>query len=246
TSPHRLFPDEEAVLVGADYSQVELRLLAHLSGDENLIAAFQRGEDIHRRTAALVYNIPQDQVTADQRRIAKSANFGISYGLSAYGLSRDTGMPVAQASRFIETYFQQYPKVRAYLDSSRDYAIRENYVASISGRRRYIPDIHSTNPTKRAAAERMAINMPVQGTAADLMKEAMLRLHAALVDEGLLSKMLIQVHDELIFEAPRSEVDALYALARRIMVGVGDDVHLAVPLDVEVKSGMNWGDMEEQ
>ncbi|HEU5329426.1 MAG TPA: DNA polymerase I [Thermomicrobiales bacterium] len=246
TSPHRLFPDEEAVLVGADYSQVELRLLAHLSGDENLIAAFQRGEDIHRRTAALVYNIPQDQVTADQRRIAKSANFGIIYGLSAYGLSRDTGMPVAQASRFIETYFQQYPKVRAYLDSSRDYAIRENYVASISGRRRYIPDIHSTNPTKRAAAERMAINMPVQGTAADLMKEAMLRLHAALVDEGLLSKMLLQVHDELIFEAPRSEVDALYALARRIMVGVGDDVHLAVPLDVEVKSGMNWGDMEEQ
>ncbi len=243
-SPKRLFPHEESLLVGADYSQGELRLLAHFSGDENLIAAFRRGEDIHRRTAALVYNVPLDEVTPDQRRIAKSANFGIIYGLSAYGLARDTGMPVAQASRFIDAYFKQYPKVQGYLGGSREHAEREGYVASLSGRRRYIPDINSPNPTKRGAAERMAINMPVQGTAADLMKEAMIRMHAALVDEGLLSKLLLQVHDELVFEAPRSELEALTALARRIMLGVGEDAGLIVPMEVEVKVGPNWGDME--
>jgi DNA polymerase I len=243
-SPHRLFPDEESVLVGADYSQVELRLLAHFCGDENLLAAFQRGEDIHRRTAALVHNIPQDQVTSDQRRIAKSVNFGIVYGLSAYGLSRDTGMPVAEAQRFIKTYFEQYPKVMGYLNSSRDFAAKHGYVATLSGRRRYIPDINSSNGAKRSGAERMAINMPVQGTAADLMKEAMIRIHRALQAEGLLSKLLLQVHDELVFEAPRSEVPALAALARREMVGVSADANLAVPLEIEVKMGQNWGDME--
>jgi DNA polymerase I len=232
------------VLVGADYSQVELRLLAHFCGDENLLAAFQRGEDIHRRTAALVHNIPQDQVTSDQRRIAKSVNFGIVYGLSAYGLSRDTGMPVAEAQRFIKTYFEQYPKVMGYLNSSRDFAAKHGYVATLSGRRRYIPDINSSNGAKRSGAERMAINMPVQGTAADLMKEAMIRIHRALQAEGLLSKLLLQVHDELVFEAPRSEVPALAALARREMVGVSADANLAVPLEIEVKMGQNWGDME--
>ena len=241
----RLFPHEESVLVGADYSQVELRLLAHFSGDENLIAAFQRGEDIHRRTAALVNDIPQEQVTADQRRIAKSANFGIIYGLSAYGLARDTGMPVAQADRFIKAYFEQYPKVQAYLEGSREHARSKKYVTSISGRRRYIPDIDSTNGMKRSAAERMAINMPVQGTAADLMKEAMLRIHVALIDEGLLSKLILQVHDELVFEAPRSELDALRELARRIMVGISAEAGLSVPLEIEVKAGSNWGDMED-
>jgi DNA polymerase-1 len=243
-SSHRLFPDEESVLVGADYSQVELRLLAHFSGDENLIAAFRRGEDIHRRTAALVHNISQDQVTPDQRRIAKSVNFGIVYGLSAYGLSRDTGMPVAEATRFIKTYFEQYPKVMAYLNSSRDFAFHNGYVTSLSGRRRYIPDIQSSNGAKRGAAERMAINMPVQGTAADLMKEAMIRIHKSLHEEGLLSKLLLQVHDELVFEAPRSEIPALAALARREMVGVSLDADLTVPLEIEVKMGHNWGDME--
>lgn len=244
-SSHRLFPHEESILVGADYSQVELRILAHLSGDENLIAAFARGEDIHRRTAALVYDIPQEQVTSDQRRIAKSANFGIIYGLSAFGLSRDTGMPVAQADRFIKTYFEQYPKVQGYLNSSKEHAQKTDYVASIIGRRRYIPDINSPNPVKRNAAERMAINMPVQGTAADLMKEAMLQIHAALTAEGLLSKLLLQVHDELVFEAPRSELEPLCALARRVMVGVSTDAGLIVPLEIEVKVGQNWGDMEE-
>ena len=244
-SSRQLFPHEESVLVGADYSQVELRLLAHLSGDENLIAAFQRGEDIHRRTAALVNDIPQEQVTGDQRRIAKSANFGIIYGLSAYGLSRDTGMPVAQADRFIKAYFEQYPKVQAYLDSSRDHARRTGYVSSIIGRRRYIPDIESPNGMKRSAAERMAINMPVQGTAADLIKEAMIRIHEALPAEGLLSKLLLQVHDELVFEAPVSELDALRELAQRVMVGVSKEAGLVVPLEIEVKVGQNWGDMEE-
>jgi DNA polymerase-1 len=243
-SPHRLFPDEESLLLGADYSQGELRLLAHFSRDENLIAAFRRGEDIHSRTAALVFGVPLEAVTPDQRRIAKSANFGIIYGLSAYGLARDTGMPLAGASRFIEAYFKQYPKVKEYLNGSRDHAIREGYVASVSGRRRYIPDINSPNPTRRAAAERMAINMPVQGTAADLMKQAMIRLQAALVAEGLLGKLLLQVHDELVFETPRSERDALAALVRRIMIGVGEDAGLVVPMEVEVKAGRRWGDME--
>jgi DNA polymerase-1 len=243
-SGHQLFPDEESVLVGADYSQVELRLLAHLSGDENLIEAFRRGEDIHRRTAALVNDIPQDQVTSDQRRIAKSANFGIIYGLSAYGLSRDTGMPVAQADRFIKAYFEQYPKVQGYLDGSREHARRTGYVSSLIGRRRYIPDIDSPNGMKRSAAERMAINMPVQGTAADLIKEAMIRIHAALPEEGLLTRLLLQVHDELVFEAPVSELDALRKLAQRIMVGVSKDAELVVPLEIEIKVGQNWGDME--
>ncbi len=243
-SPKHLFPDEEAVLLTADYSQVELRLLAHFSADENLIAAFRRGEDIHRRTAAIVYNVPLEEVTPDQRRIAKSANFGIIYGLSAYGLARDTGMPVAQAGRFIETYFKQYPKVQGYLNGSKQHAIEHGYVAAVSGRRRYIPEINSPNGAKRSAAERMAINMPVQGTAADLMKEAMIRMHAALPDEGLLSKLLLQVHDELVFEAPRSEIEPLAALARTIMRDVGDDLGLIVPLEVEVKVGPNWGDTE--
>ena len=242
-SPRRLFPDEESVLVSADYSQVELRLLAHLSGDEELIAAFRRGEDIHSRTAALVHGVPLEKVTADQRRIAKSANFGIIYGLSAYGLSRDTGMPVQQAGRFIETYFKQYPKVMAYLNGTREFAEQKGYVATTSGRRRYIPDITSSNPARRQAAERMAINMPVQGTAADQMKEAMIRIHAALIDEGLLSKLLLQVHDELVFEAPASEVEPLAELARRIMRGVGEDAGLIVPLEVEVKAGPNWEQM---
>lgn len=243
STKHRLFPDEESNLIAADYSQVELRLLAHLSGDENLIETFQRGEDIHRRTAALVHNIPLDQVTSDQRRVAKSANFGIIYGLSAYGLARDTGMPVAQAGRFIDAYFKQYPRVQTYLESSRAHAERTGYVASLSGRRRYIPDIYSPNPTKRQAAERMAINMPVQGTAADLMKEAMIRIHAALIAEGLLAKLLLQVHDELVFEAPVSERDAVCQLARAIMVGVSKDAGLVVPLEVEVKAGANWEQM---
>ena len=243
-SSRRLFPDEESVLVGADYSQVELRLLAHFSGDENLIATFRRGEDIHRRTAALVHAIPLDQVTSDQRRIAKSVNFGIVYGLSAYGLSRDTGMPVAEAGRFIKTYFEQYPKVQVYLNSTREQAARLGYVSSLSGRRRLIPDINSSNGAKRAGAERMAINMPVQGTAADLIKLAMLQLHRALLDEGLLSKLLLQVHDELVFEAPLSEVPALAALARRVMVGVSAEAGLVVPLEIEVNAGANWGDME--
>ncbi|HET8626566.1 MAG TPA: DNA polymerase I [Thermomicrobiales bacterium] len=243
TSPHRLFPDEESVLVSADYSQVELRILAHLSGDEDLIAAFRRGEDIHRRTAAAVFNVPLEQVTSDQRRVAKSANFGIIYGLSAYGLARDTGMSVQQAGRFIDAYFKQYPKVQAYLHGTRDEAERQGYVASISGRRRYIPEITSPNPVRRQAAERMAINMPVQGTAADLMKEAMIRIHDALVGEGLLGKLVLQVHDELLFEAPVSEREAIAALARDVMVGVSADAGLVVPLEVEVASGSNWGEM---
>ncbi|HEX5501246.1 MAG TPA: DNA polymerase I [Thermomicrobiales bacterium] len=243
TSPHRLFPGEESVLVSADYSQVELRILAHLSGDEDLIAAFRRGEDIHRRTAAAVFNVPLEEVTSDQRRVAKSANFGIIYGLSAFGLARDTGMSMQQAGRFIDAYFKQYPKVQAYLRGTRDQAEIEGYVASLSGRRRYIPEIASPNPVRRQAAERMAINMPVQGTAADLMKEAMIRLHHALIGEGLLSKLVLQVHDELLFEAPVSELGALAALARGIMVGVSADAGLVVPLEVEVTAGPNWGEL---
>lgn len=244
SSKHRLFPDEQARLLSADYSQVELRILAHLSRDEHLVAAFERGEDIHRRTAALVYGIPLEDVTAEQRRVAKSANFGLIYGLSAYGLSRDTGMPVSQANQFIEAYFEQYPRVRTYLRGSREMAARSGYVQSISGRRRYIPDILSSNPAKRQAAERMAINMPVQGTAADLIKEAMIEIAAALPARGLRGKLLLQVHDELLFETPEGEVAELAACVRELMVGASSKAGLIVPLEVDVRAGTNWDQLE--
>jgi DNA polymerase-1 len=227
-------------LVSADYSQVELRVLAHVSGERELIEAFQRGEDIHRRTAAEVYSVAPEDVTPDMRRIAKVVNFGVVYGLSDFGLARDTGMSREEAHAFIDAYFRNFPAVTTYLEQTRNHAREYGYVETFIGRRRYIADIRAANRQLRFAAERMAVNMPIQGGAADIMKQAMILVDGALRDAGLRSRMLLQVHDELLLEAPAEEVDVLIPLLRERM---GAAEALKVPLEVDVKVGDNWGDM---
>ncbi len=227
-------------LVSADYSQVELRVLAHVTGENELIEAFQRGEDIHRRTAAEVYAVEPDAVTPDMRRIAKVVNFGVVYGLSDFGLARDTGMSREDAHAFIDAYFRNFPAVTAYLEGVRNHAREYGWVETFIGRRRYIADIRAANRQLRFAAERMAVNMPIQGGAADIMKQAMILVDEALRERGLRSRILLQVHDELLLEAPAEEVDDLVGLLRERM---GAAEALKVPLDVDVKVGDNWGDM---
>jgi DNA polymerase-1 len=227
-------------LISADYSQVELRVLAHVTGEKELIEAFKRGEDIHRRTAAEVYAVEPDAVTPDMRRIAKVVNFGVVYGLSDFGLARDTGMSREDAHAFIDAYFRNFPAVTAYLESVRNHAREYGWVETFIGRRRYIADIRAANRQLRFAAERMAVNMPIQGGAADIMKQAMILVDAALRERGLRSRILLQVHDELLLEAPEEEVDDLVILLRERM---GAAEALKVPLDVDVKVGDNWGDM---
>jgi DNA polymerase-1 len=227
-------------LVSADYSQVELRVLAHVTGETELIEAFQRGEDIHRRTAAEVYGVEPEAVTPDMRRIAKVVNFGVVYGLSDFGLARDTGMSREDAHAFIDAYFRNFPAVTVYLEGVRNHAREYGWVETFIGRRRYIADIRAANRQLRFAAERMAVNMPIQGGAADIMKQAMILVDHGLRDAGLRSRILLQVHDELLLEAPVEEVDAVVALLRDRM---GAAEALKVPLDVDVKVGDNWGDM---
>jgi DNA polymerase I len=232
--------DKGQRLVSADYSQVELRVLAHVTGEQELIEAFQRGEDIHRRTAAEVYAVEAEAVTPDMRRIAKVVNFGVVYGLSDFGLARDTGMSREDAHTFIDAYFRNFPAVTAYLEGVRNHAREYGWVETFIGRRRYIADIRAANRQLRFAAERMAVNMPIQGGAADIMKQAMILVDAALREAGLRSRILLQVHDELLLEAPEEEVDDLVVLLRDRM---GAAEALKVPLDVDVKVGDNWGDM---
>jgi DNA polymerase-1 len=227
-------------LVSADYSQVELRVLAHVTGEAELIAAFQRGEDIHRRTAAEVYSVAPEDVTPDMRRIAKVVNFGVVYGLSDFGLARDTGMSREDAHTFIDAYFTNFPAVTAYLEQVRNHAREYGWVETFIGRRRYIADIRAANRQIRFAAERMAVNMPIQGGAADIMKQAMILVDAALREAGLRSRILLQVHDELLLEAPAEEIGVLIPLLRERM---GAAEALKVPLEVDVKVGDNWGDM---
>jgi DNA polymerase-1 len=227
-------------LVSADYSQVELRVLAHVSGERELIEAFQRGEDIHRRTAAEVYSVAPEDVTPDMRRIAKVVNFGVVYGLSDFGLARDTGMSREDAHAFIDAYFRNFPAVTTYLEQVRNHAREYGWVETFIGRRRYIADIRAANRQLRFAAERMAVNMPIQGGAADIMKQAMILVDVALREAGLRSRILLQVHDELLLEAPAEEIDALIPLLRERM---GAAEALQVPLEVDVKVGDNWGDM---
>ncbi len=232
--------DKGQRLVSADYSQVELRVLAHVTGEQELIEAFQRGEDIHRRTAAEVYAVAPEDVTPDMRRIAKVVNFGVVYGLSDFGLARDTGMSREDAHTFIDAYFRNFPAVTTYLEAVRNHAREYGWVETFIGRRRYIADIRAANRQLRFAAERMAVNMPIQGGAADIMKQAMILVDTALRENGLRSRILLQVHDELLLEAPADEVDGLVVLLRDRM---GAAEALKVPLDVDVKVGDNWGDM---
>jgi len=237
---HAFVADDGQQLVSADYSQIELRVLAHVSGEPDLIAAFERGEDIHRRTAAEVYDVAPEAVTPDQRRIAKVVNFGVVYGLSDFGLARDTGMDQESARVFIDRYFTSFPAVTRYLERTRMHAREWGWVETFMGRRRHLPDIRAANRQLRGAAERMAVNMPIQGAAADIMKLAMIRCDAALRDAEVRSRLLLQVHDELVLECPNDEVDRAVALVRDAMGGAAE---LVVPLVVDVKVGLNWQEM---
>ncbi|MDQ3692767.1 MAG: DNA polymerase I [Chloroflexota bacterium] len=236
----RLFDD--AVLLAADYSQIELRLLAHLSGEPFLIEAFSGLSDIHRATAAIVYGIDPGDVTTEMRRVAKTVNFGVLYGMQAYGLSRDTGLPRAEAQRFITDYWARLPRVKAYFDEILRFGAAHGYVWSESGRRRFLPDLTSSNGARRMAAERMAINMPIQGGAADIMKIAMNHLAAKLAQRTLKARVLLQVHDELVLEVDRSDLAETAALVRATMENA---VELRVPIAVEVGVGDNWEEMTE-
>ena len=226
--------------LAADYSQIELRILAHMSQDEGLLAAFHRGEDIHAATASSVYDVPIDGVTPDMRRIAKIMNFGVLYGLSAYGIRQQTGLTAEEGQRFIETYFGSYPGIQTYIDATKEKVKADGYVETLLGRRRYIPEVRSPNHNTRAAGERMAINMPIQGTAADIIKIAMIAIQERLEQTALRTKMIIQVHDELIFEVPREELQQVRELVTELMPA---SMQLAVPLDVELKTGDSWGRM---
>ena len=228
-------------LFSADYSQIELRVLAHMSQDAGLLDAFRRGEDIHASTASLMFEVPINGVDSDMRRIAKVLNFGVIYGLSAHGISQQTGFTRDQGLHFIETYFSKYPGISAYLEEVKDKVRAEQYVETLWGRRRYLADINSPNFNVRSGAERMAINMPIQGTAADIMKAAMIKVQRRLDQEDMRTKMLLQVHDELVFEVPNDELEALKDLVFDEMPAAMD---LDVTLKVDAKWGSNWGDME--
>ena len=223
-------------LLAADYSQIELRVLAHYSQDEGLIAAFNNGEDIHSSTAALVHGVSLDEVTGDMRRVAKVLNFGVIYGLSPHGISRQTNLSQKAGKTFIDIYFDKYPGIQKYLDGVKEQCRETGYVETLLGRRRYLPDINSRNFRVRSQAERAAINMPIQGTAADIIKIAMLNISQKLIELNLSSKMILQVHDE----SPKVEVDQLESLITEIMPNA---LKLDVPLTVETKSGSDWGNM---
>ncbi len=232
-------------LVGADYSQVELRVMAHISGDEGLLGAFARGEDIHASTAAAIVGVPLEKVTSDMRRVAKAVNFGLSYGQTAYGLSNTTGMTQAEAEDFIKTYFERFPRVREYIDTTKALATQQGYVETLLGRRCYFPALlpgSSAPHNVRQAVERAAINAPIQGSAADIINIATIRLHRALRERGLRARMILQVHDELVVEAPQEEVATVAPLMREVMEHAFE---LKAPLKVDLEVGENWEEMEE-
>jgi len=228
-------------LLSADYSQIDLRALAHLSQDQSLLDAFRHDEDIHSATAAQVFGVDPGKVTPEMRRTAKTVNFGVIYGMSDYGLEQATGLSRQEAAAFINAYFEKYPGVKQYLESTKEKARKDGYVQTILGRRRAIPEINHPNRQVREAAERMAINMPVQGTSADIIKVAMINLDGEMARRQLKSKMLLQVHDELIFEVPQAEQAEMGKLAAELMSAA---IELSVPLKVDIKTGPNWGDME--
>jgi len=232
---------ESSLLLAADYSQIDLRVLAHLSQDPKLLAAFAHGEDIHATTASQVFGVPLPEVTPAMRRIAKTVNFGVIYGMSEYGLEQATELSRQEAAQFIRAYFEKYSGVKDYLAATRKEAAEQGFVQTVLGRRRYIPEIKSPNAQVRMAAERMAINMPVQGTSADIIKVAMIELQREMDREGLEAKMILQVHDELLFELPQKEVEGLKRLVLDIMPNA---LKLTVPVKVDIKTGRSWGDME--
>ncbi len=227
-------------LLSADYSQIDLRALAHISQDPELIATFLRDEDVHTITASRVFNVPPNEVTADMRRVAKTVNFGVIYGMSDYGLEQATDLSRQEAAQFISAYFEKYPKVQDYIETTKAQARKQGYVQTVMGRRRYIPEIKSINRQVSEAAERMAINMPVQGTSADIIKIASVNLHREMEKRGLKSKMILQVHDELVFEVPPEEMELMKKLVTEMMPQA---LKLSVPLKIDIKVGKNWAEM---
>jgi len=227
--------DDDQVLLVADYSQVELRVLAHYSEDEGLIKAFVEGEDIHSRTAAEVNGVEIHEVTPEQRRAAKTANFAIIYGVSAYGLAQQTELDLSGARSFIDTYFERYPGIKNYVESTKQQAREKGFVTTLMNRRRYLPEINSKNFNVRQFAERTAINTPIQGTAADMIKVAMITVHGQLA--GMKSCMVLQVHDELVLDVHRSELDDVRKIVKS---GMEKAIELRVPVTVDIGVGPNW------
>jgi DNA polymerase-1 len=223
--------------MSADYSQIELRVMAHMSSDESLIAAFRNDEDIHASTASRVFGVPSAGVSPDMRRKAKEVNFGIMYGIGPFGLGNRLEITQSEAKEIIARYFERFPKVKQYINDTIAGARREGYVATLTGRRRYLPDINSRNQNIRGNAERQAINMPIQGTAADMIKIAMIRLDASMREKHMKSRMLLQVHDELVFEVPHEEEKKMTAL---VTDGMQNAMTLSVPVRVDVGTGKNW------
>lgn len=227
----------DGLIVSADYSQIELRIMAHLSQDQHLIQAFRNGVDVHAATAEKIFGIPHEEVTADQRRVAKTANFGIMYGISSFGLSQRLGISRGEAKKLIDDYFNAFPAIRSFIDDTIAAARENGYVETIFGRRRYLPDINAKNATVRALAERNAVNAPIQGTAADIIKLAMIGVDRKMAEEGLKSKMVLQIHDELLFDTISSEREKLMSIVKEQMEHVTE---LSVPLTVECNYGKNW------
>ena len=232
-----VIPDEGCLFLSADYSQIELRLLAHFSQDEHLLSAFREGQDIHSATAAKIFHCPIEQVTKDQRRRAKTANFGIIYGISAFGLAQQLDCPRTEAKQLIDDYFAAFPQVQTYIERQKEFARQHGYSVTLFGRKRYLPDIQSHNATVRAFAERNAVNAPIQGTAADIIKMAMVNIHRLLREEHLQTQMIMQVHDELNFNVPEQEVEQVRQLVVSEMEHV---VSLSVPLVTDCGVGNNW------
>ena len=232
-----VIPDEGCAFLSADYSQIELRLMAHFSQDEHMLAAFRSGQDIHAATAARIYGKSIEEISKDQRRKAKTANFGIIYGISAFGLAQQLDCSRSEAKQLIDDYFAAFPRVIGYIENQKELARQRGYAETLFGRKRYLPDIHSQNATVRSFAERNAVNAPIQGTAADIIKMAMVSIHRRLKEEGLKAQMIMQVHDELNFNVPMNEVERV----REIVVNeMQNAVHLSVPLIAECGVGENW------
>jgi len=233
---------EGHTLLSVDYSQIELRIVAHMAGDRAMLDAFREGQDIHATTAAAIYNIPLKDVNKEQRRHAKAINFGLIYGMSAFGLSRSTDFTLGEAENFVKDYFEHFPGVKKYLDNIRSLAARQGYVETMLGRRRYFPNLaNPVNMMMRNREEREAINAPIQGTAADIMKIAMIKVDEALRASKLGARLILQVHDELVLEVPVDELDFTVKLVRQVMEGA---YKLDIPLLTEARSGINWGSMQ--
>ena len=230
-------PREGCVFLDADYSQIELRVLAHMSGDQMLIDAYRQAQDIHRLTASQVFHIPFEEVTDQQRRNAKAVNFGIVYGISSFGLGEDLGITRKEAAEYIEQYFATYPRIKEFLDSLVEQAKRDGYVTTLYGRRRPVPELSSTNFMQRSFGERVAMNSPIQGTAADIIKIAMIRVHDRLLAEGLASRLILQVHDELLIETEGSEREAVAAI---LSAEMQQAAQLSVALEVDMHEGRDW------